>query len=143
MSREFFSVRRTLPMFSAPSSPFSHLIERFVLTRFGSAPVRSGRSCSHRSLSVSLLPTVDGAATRVSSKLTSLNGLQSWQSGRRRRARALASVRLSNCTCRFPAYSFHEDARGRECDSREGISEIRLTRPNSSYSLTRGNCFQP
>ena len=66
-------------MFSAPSSPFSHLIERFVLTRFGSAPVRSGRSCSHRSLSVSLLPTVDGAATRVSSKLTSLNGLQSWQ----------------------------------------------------------------
>ena len=54
-------------------------IERFVLTRFGSAAVRSGRSCSHRSLLVSLLPTVDGAATRVSSKLTSLNGLQSWQ----------------------------------------------------------------
>ncbi len=36
------------------------------------------------------------------------------QSGRRRRACALTSVRLSNCTCRFPAYSFHEDARGRE-----------------------------
>jgi hypothetical protein len=33
------------------------------------------------------------------------------QSGRRRRAVALASVRRSNCTCRFPAYSFHEDAR--------------------------------
>src|SRR5882724_5570742 len=36
-------------------------------------------------------------------------------SGRRRRAVALASVRRSNCTCRFPAYSFHEDGleRGR------------------------------
>ena len=31
-------------------------------------------------------------------------------SGRRRRACALASVRRSNCTCRFPAYSFHEDS---------------------------------
>jgi kumamolisin len=31
-------------------------------------------------------------------------------SGRRRRADALASVRRSNCTCRFPAYSFHEDS---------------------------------
>jgi hypothetical protein len=36
------------------------------------------------------------------------------QSGRRRRAVALASVRRSNFTCRFPAYSFHEDARERE-----------------------------
>jgi hypothetical protein len=36
------------------------------------------------------------------------------QSGRRRRAVALASVRRSNCTCRFPAYSFHEDARKQE-----------------------------
>ena len=30
-------------------------------------------------------------------------------SGRRRRACALASVRRSNCTCGFPACSFHED----------------------------------
>jgi len=34
-------------------------------------------------------------------------------SGRRRRACALASVRRSKCTCRFPAYSFHEEALGR------------------------------
>jgi hypothetical protein len=32
-----------------------------------------------------------------------------FQSGRRRRAYALASVRRSNCTCGFPACSFHED----------------------------------
>jgi len=31
------------------------------------------------------------------------------QSGRRRRACALASVRRPNCTCGFPACSFHED----------------------------------
>jgi hypothetical protein len=31
-------------------------------------------------------------------------------SGRRRRADALASVRRPNCTCRFPACSFHKDA---------------------------------
>jgi hypothetical protein len=31
-------------------------------------------------------------------------------SGRRRRACALASVRRSNCTCGFPACSFHEGA---------------------------------
>src|SRR5229473_3699678 len=30
-------------------------------------------------------------------------------SGRRRRACALASVRRPNCTCGFPACSFHED----------------------------------
>jgi hypothetical protein len=28
-------------------------------------------------------------------------------------ARALATVRRSNCTCSFPAYSFHEDSRFR------------------------------
>src|SRR6516165_10933750 len=60
-------------------------------------------------------------------------------SGRRRRAVALASVRRSNCTCRFPAYSFHEDARVREREPSEGITEIRFTKPNSSYSFTLGN----
>ena len=101
-------------MFSAPSSPFSHLIERFVLTRFGSAPVRSGRSCSHRSLSVSLLPTVDGAATRVPIETNKPERAAMLAVGSEEVRCALTSVRLSNCTCRFPAYSFHEDARGRE-----------------------------
>jgi hypothetical protein len=36
-------------------------------------------------------------------------------SGRRRRACALASVRLSNCTCSFPACSFREDSRLPRC----------------------------
>ena len=44
----------------------------------------------------------------------------------------LASVRRSNCTCRFPAYSFHEGARERERVPSEGISETRFTKPNSS-----------
>src|SRR5690242_9423680 len=65
------------------------------------------------------------------------------QSGRRRRAVALASVRRSNCTCRFPAYSFHEDAREWEGEPSEGIREMRFTKPNSSYSFTLGNCIQP
>src|SRR5216683_6828742 len=50
------------------------------------------------------------------------------QSGRRRRAYALASVRRSNCTCRFPAYSFHEDSYR---DANEGINPIKLTSPCS------------
>src|SRR5437667_9414295 len=49
-------------------------------------------------------------------------------SGRRRRADALASVRRSNCTCRFPAYSFHEDSYR---DASEGINPIKLTSPCS------------
>jgi hypothetical protein len=32
----------------------------------------------------------------------------------------LATVRRSNCTCGFPAYSFHEDSLFR--DAREGIN---------------------
>src|SRR5450755_1268882 len=40
-------------------------------------------------------------------------------SGRRWRACALATVRRSNCTCGFPAYSFHEgtnyEIRSRHC----------------------------
>src|SRR5216684_2927628 len=57
-----------------------------------------------------------------------LTWLQSCQSGRRRRAVALASVRRSNCTCRFPAYSFHEDTRGREYEPSEGIRALRFTK---------------
>jgi hypothetical protein len=41
-------------------------------------------------------------------------------SGRRWRACALATVRRSNCTCSFPAYSFHEGSRFR--DAIEGIN---------------------
>jgi hypothetical protein len=65
------------------------------------------------------------------------------QSGRRRRAAALASVRRSNCTSRFPAYSFHKDAHKRKGEPREGIREMRFTKPNSSYSFTLGNSVQP
>ena len=39
-------------------------------------------------------------------------------SGRRWRARALATVRRSNCTCSFPAYSFPEDSIPLSCDGR-------------------------
>jgi hypothetical protein len=38
-------------------------------------------------------------------------------SGRRWRACALATVRRSNCTCSFPAYSFHEST---NCEMRSG-----------------------
>ncbi len=50
-------------------------------------------------------------------------------SGRRRRACALASVRRSNCTCGFPACSFHEGAWFRVAI--EGINPTRFTSPNS------------
>jgi len=50
-------------------------------------------------------------------------------SGRRWRACALATVRRSNCTCSFPAYSFHEDSRFREAI--EGINRTRFTSPYS------------
>src|SRR5215472_15897836 len=65
------------------------------------------------------------------------------QSGRRRRVHTLASVRRSNCTCRFPAYSFHADAPERERAPSEGIRETRFTKPNSSYSFTLGSCIHP
>lgn len=42
---------------------------------------------------------------------------------------ALASVRRSNCTCGFPAYSFHEDSLAGTAI--EGINRIRFTNPNS------------
>jgi hypothetical protein len=42
---------------------------------------------------------------------------------------ALASARHSNCTCGFPACSFHDDAPWRV--AREGMRAIRFTSPNS------------
>ena len=69
---------------------------------------------------------------------TSVSG----QSGRRRRAYALASVRRSNCTCGFPACSFHEGpafSRGRK----EGISEIKLINPSSPRKRRAGYFFHP
>jgi hypothetical protein len=60
------------------------------------------RAFNHRSR---LGLSVDSAFRHRSALLTfPTTGL----SGRRRRACALASVRRSNCTCGFPAYSFHE-----------------------------------
>src|SRR5436305_8032098 len=53
----------------------------------------------------------------------------------------LASVRRSNCTCSFPACSFHKDSllggRARRC------SASKLTSPISPYSLVCGSCFHP
>jgi hypothetical protein len=62
-------------------------------------------------------------------------------SGRRRRARALTSVRRANCTYGFPVCSFHED--GDLAEANEGINPTRLTSPYSPYSLVRGRDFQP
>ena len=54
--------------------------------------------------------TPTSIAATLLSELTRLASSQRGRlSGRRRRACALASVRLSNCTCGFPACSFHED----------------------------------
>ena len=41
----------------------------------------------------------------------------------------LASVRRSNCTCGFPACSFHEESEYR--DANEGINLMRFTSPYS------------
>src|SRR5229473_3745767 len=59
-------------------------------------------------------------------------------SGRRRRACTLASVRRPNCTCGFPACSFHEDSttRGRK----EGINPTRFTSLYSPKSVAVGSC---
>src|SRR6516225_1662775 len=79
------------------------------------------------------------------------------QSGRRRRVCTLASVRLSNCTCGFPACSFHEDSRPPRCQKgikgtflapirliqstsllgrgRTGFSQKELFRPPSSLLI--------
>ena len=65
----------------------------------------------------------------------------SYMSGRRWRTCALTTVRRSNCTCSFPAYSFYEGLRFR--DAIEGINRIKLTSPYSPYSLVSGNCRQP
>ena len=79
------------------------------------------------------------------------------KSGRRRRVCTLASVRLSNCTCGFPACSFHEDSRPPRCQKgikgtflapirliqstsllgrgRTGFSQKELFRPPSSLLI--------
>src|ERR1700674_1275790 len=61
--------------------------------------------------------------------------------GRRRRAFALPSVRRSNCTCGFPACSFHKGAFFR--DAIEGINPTRVTSPYSRYNSGFGRTFQP
>jgi hypothetical protein len=55
-------------------------------------------------------------------------------SGRRRRACALASVRRPNCTCGFPACSFHEDT-GPEM---EGKGNLKWALP-TSVGLSRAS----
>jgi hypothetical protein len=53
-----------------------------------------------------------------------------------------ASLRWThNCTCGFPACSFHEDSFFR--DAIEGINCTRFTSPYSPYSWVSGNCNQP
>ena len=73
---------------------------------------------------------------RSSSGQTSSNTV--WgQSGRRRRACTLTSVRRSNCTCGFPAYSFHEDSFFR--DAGPGINGARFT----TWSMNEWSCSAP
>src|SRR5215472_4202005 len=63
------------------------------------------------------------------------------QSGRRRRVCTLACVRLSNCTCGFPACSFHEDARLPRCQRRNGkgplLAPVRLIQATSLLGRER------
>ena len=58
------------------------------------------------------------------------------------RPRALASVRRSNCTCGFPACSFHEGATTRR-GVNEGIRPIKLTSPSSPRRRRTGRVCQP
>ena len=57
------------------------------------------------------------------------------------RLAALASVRRSNCTCGFPACSFHEDKPA--LGPSDGISAIKFSRPISPYSFVPGSSFHP
>src|SRR5262249_16418317 len=58
------------------------------------------------------------------------------------RLMTLASVRRSNCTCSFPACSFHESAtRGRGVN--EGIRPLSLTSPSSPRRRGVGRTFHP
>ena len=57
------------------------------------------------------------------------------------RLTALASVRRSNCTCGFPACSFHEDKPA--LGPSDGISAIKFSRPISPYSFVSGSSFHP
>jgi len=65
------------------------------------------------------------------------NSVSGAQSGRRRRACTLTSVRRSNCTCGFPAYSFHEDSFFR--DAGPGINRARFT----TCSINEWSCSAP
>ena len=56
--------------------------------------------------------------------------------------KVLASVRRSNCTCGFPACSFHDGAAD-GCGVKEGISAIKLTSPHSPRSRRVGSSFHP
>ena len=56
-----------------------------------------------------LLADVTRPGASIKQRLSVLQRRTKTQSGRRRRACALASVRRPNCTCGFPACSFHED----------------------------------
>ena len=48
---------------------------------------------------------------------------------------ALATVRLSNRACRFPAHGFHEDTSFR--DAQEGVDGDRVMRPGLTVTATR------
>ena len=93
-----------------------------------------------QNLLLTALVFIGGFGLVLTAALTSRPCRARW-SGRRRRAYALASVRLSNCTCSFPACSFHEDSNFR--DASEGINRTRLTSPYSPYRVRRGSCSQP
>src|SRR5229473_555651 len=128
MSRTFFSLRRRRGF--SPRHPAPTTIE--------DAGLVSGPGVGFALFHVSSCIFISSDDADRFLKLAS-TAVVRCQSGRRRRAYALASVRRSNCTCRFPAYSFHEDTRGREYEPSEGIRALRFTKPNSSYSFTRGN----
>ena len=83
-------------------------VERIALAQLGDPPRLSPRSRRPR------------LRLRCRPKTRHRNRPRPPVSGRRWRACALATVRRSNCTCSFPAYSFHEDSRFR--DAIEGIN---------------------
>jgi hypothetical protein len=72
-----------------------------VVVPFDFIPLRSFPSVPSLALSCFFRPSLHGRYPASS------------LSGRGWRACALATARRSNCTCSFPAYSFHEDSRFR------------------------------
>src|ERR1019366_7789168 len=134
---------------SAPAWPFWL---SFCLSKESLSGGPSPLACSFRA-SISSHSSVIGffvQAVLLPSYISNASSEAPWLHGRypasslscrRWRACALATVRRSNCTCSFPAYSFHEDSRFR--DAIEGINWIKFTSPYSPYSLVSGNCRQP